>query len=279
MPPIYPPPDGTEQDSCRSSVSPPDRGWGTDLPMKWKPSVRAAGLGIAVAASILPASAQEKLPPPPPSSAVCPAIDEYGRLCTQDRWSRDCGAFVEVADRLGALYRSEREKLPSSGDSLLTTIWWGCGSATLSDVKRLLQQIGSKRALVVLKTEPYKSLPTATPVASGPPVVPAPSATCEDLSSPAEMRSCEATKLAAAQTAHRQAFQGCQHAVIQDLRPALDSAESSWEAMLPELCDASGESYDDADRAAYMRARCMLESTTERTQAMFAAHPECAPRE
>ena len=49
--------------------------------------------------------------------------------------------------------------------------------------------------------------------------------------------------------------------------------------MLPELCDASGEGYDDADRAAYMRARCMLESTSERTQAMFAAHPECAPKE
>jgi hypothetical protein len=248
--------------------------------MKSKWSMRAAGLAIAVAvaASIRPAAAQEKLPPPPPSSVVCPAIDEYGRLCTQDRWSRDCGAFVEVADRLGALYRSEREKLPNSGDSLLTTIWWGCGSATLSDVKLLLQQIGSKRALAVLKTEPYKSLPKATPFSSGSPIIPAPSATCEDLTDPAQMRSCEATKLAAAQTAHRNAFQGCQHAVIQDLRPALDGAESSWEAMLPELCDASGEGQDDADRAAYMRARCMFESTTERTQAMFAAHPECAPR-
>jgi hypothetical protein len=247
--------------------------------MKPNASLPAAWFTAAAAllASALPAAAQDKLPPPPPRSEVCPAIDEYGQLCTHDRWSRDCEAFVDVADRLGALYRSEYTKLPESGDSLLTTIWWGCGSATLSDIRRLLQQIGSKHALAVLKTEPYKSLPSAKPM-SGPAPPPATGPVCENLTSAAEMSACESTKQKAAQAAHRRAFEACQGVVVADLRDTLIGAESSWEAMLPELCDASGEGYDDPDRAAYMRSRCMLESTVERTQAMFAAHPECAPK-
>jgi hypothetical protein len=245
--------------------------------MKPKPSLRAARFAVAaaLATAALSAAAQDQLPPPPASSAVCPAIDEYGRLCTQDRWSRDCGAFVEVADKLGALYRSERDKLPNSGDALLTTVWWGCGTATLSDVKRLLQKIGSKRALAVLKTEPYKILPNARPLPAAP--APANVPSCDDLTEPAQMRACETTKLDTAQAAHRRAFAYCKSVVIADLREPLLSAESSWEEMLPELCEASGEGYDDPDRAAYMRERCMAESNVERTRAMFAAHPECMP--
>src|SRR5262249_61704736 len=64
-----------------------------------------------------------------------------------------------------------------------------------------------------------------------------------------------------------------------DPREPLIGAETSWEAMLPELCEASGEGYDEPDRAAYMRSRCMVDSTEERTRAMYAAHPECAPRQ
>jgi len=239
-------------------------------------SLPAAWLALALAASGV-ARAQDQLPPPPPRSEVCPAIDEYGNLCKRDRWSRDCGAFVAVADRLGALYRSEYAKLPESGDSLLTTIWWGCGSATLSDIKRLLQQIGSKQALAVLKTEPYKSLPNAQPM-SGPAPQPSYGPICENLTSAAEMSACESTRLRSARTAHRKAFESCNAVVDAGLREPLIGAEASWEAMLPELCGASGEGYDDADRAAYMRSRCMVESTEERTHAMYAAHPECAPR-
>jgi len=236
---------------------------------------------LAVAASLVAsdvARAQDQLPPPPPRSEVCPAIDEYANLCRHDRWSRDCGAFVAVADRLGALYRSEYAKLPESGDSLLTTIWWGCGSATLSDIKRLLQQIGSKQALAVLKTEPYKSLPTAQPMsAPAPPSSSGP--VCENLTSAAEMSACESTKLRSVGSAHRNAFESCKAVVDADLREPLIGAETSWEAMLPELCEASGEGYDEPDRAAYMRSRCMVDSTEERTRAMYAAHPECAPRQ
>jgi len=239
---------------------------------------RRSVLVAALLAAALPAAAQDQLPPPPPRKEVCPAIDEYGQLCARDRWSRDCSAFVDVADRLGALYRSEYQKLPESGDSLLTTIWWGCGSATLPDIKRLLQQIGSKRALAVLATEPYKSLPTAKPM-SAPAPPPAAGPVCENLTSAAEMSACESTKLRSAQSAHRQAFDACRQVVDADLRGTLVGSESSWEEMLPSLCEASGEGYDDPDRAAYMRSRCMFESTIERTQAMFAAHPECAPRE
>jgi len=244
---------------------------------------QSVALRIAVTVASLrliagpPAAAQDE-PPPPPSSSVCPSVEDDGLLCTSDSlgMSGNCGSFVVAADRLGGLYRAELQKLPDSKEALLSTSWWGCGPSNLYDVKRLLVRLGSAPALAVLKTEPYRSLPEVPP----PPPPPSPTGpfTCIDLQDPVERNLCAGAQLQSARAYHQAAFAQCKASVAGPLLDDLLNSESDFENQRRVLCDAdTSEAAEGAKLRAFDRARCLVQAYQERTQAMLALHPECAP--
>jgi hypothetical protein len=219
-------------------------------------------------------AAAQPAPAPPAASAVCPAIEEDGLLCSDDPMSENCEAFVSDADRLGALYRSELEELPDSRTSLLATNWWGCGPNSLAEVKALLVRIGTPQALAVLQREPYPSLPGAPPP---PPTGPAdPQLRCDDLTDPAERDACIELRLRAARAKHQRALARCRGRVAPGLRDDLAHDEASFKALLPARCDAEAAGAPDQDSRAFVRSRCLVQALEDNTRGMLAAHPECA---
>ena len=239
-------------------------------------------LGIAVAVASLraiagiPAVAAED-PPPPPSNIVCPSIEEDGMLCASDSLGLDgnCTDFIAASDRLGALYRTELQKLPDSKPALLSTSWWGCGPANLYEVKRLLVWLGSPPAIKVLKTEPYRSLPEVPPSAPPPPTA---SISCIGLQNPVDRNLCAGTKLQAARTEHQNAFEQCKTRVASAFHDDLLNSELAFENQLKALCDAdTAEAGESAQVRAFDRAECRATAYNERTAAMLGMHPECAP--
>jgi len=198
-------------------------------------------------------------------------------LCASDLWSGNCADFVVTADKLGALYRSELQKLPDSEQSLKTTIWWGCGSGTLYDLKRLLVAIGTESAKAVLVTEPYKSLPAVELPGASMQRAPA-QLTCVELPRQIERNSCIGTQLQEARTAHQLALDRCKDLVAPPLRDQLLAAESSFKAALPARCDAAADEdgTTDASLEAFNRSRCLAKALADRDRGMFEAHPECA---
>ena len=234
-------------------------------------------LGVAAVgwtASASPASAQPG-PTAPPSAVVCPGIEENGLLCSNDPMSGNCEDFVTSAAQLGALYRSQLAELPGSQESLLTTNWWGCGPNSLGDVKALLIRVGTPRALLVLKDQPYASLAGPPPPPAPPPGLADPQLNCVDLSSPAEQNACIGVRLQAAQDEHRRVFERCRDRVPPGLRDDLVDAEASFKALLPTRCGAQAAGQDDADLASFVHSRCLVKALTENTRGMLAAHPEC----
>jgi hypothetical protein len=228
----------------------------------------------AALCSATPARAQPAATPVP-MDAVCPAIDEDGDLCAADLASGNCADFVAAAARLAGLYRAELERLPGSERSLQTTIWWGCGSANLRDVKELLVRIGTPRARAVLEDEAYRSLPDAAPATrSSATVAPAPD--CDGLNAPSDRNACIDARLQAARVDHQRAFARCSALVVPLMRDDLRSEESTFQALLPERCDAQAADYDDPSQQTFIRSRCLVEALTERTRGMLEAHPECA---
>jgi hypothetical protein len=242
------------------------------------------GLVFRIAAAVtllcagIPAAAQDD-PPPPPEDIVCPAIEEDGLLCGSDplRMTGNCTSFVAAADRLGALYRTELQKLPNSKDSLLTTSWWGCGPSSLSDVKKLLASIGSEPAAVVLSTQPYPSLPPLPPPPPPPP--PADPLACIDLQNAVDRVLCAGTKLQAVRAYHQQAFARCKSVVTPGpLLDELETAESTFERQAPALCAAdTAEAGESAKFQAFDSASCLVTAYQRRTRSMFDLHPECRP--
>lgn len=238
----------------------------------WQSAV--IGIAIAVHALVVRPAAAQGDPPPPSASTVCPAIEGDGLLCASDSLglSGNCTSFIAAADRLGALYRAELEKMPDSKDALLTTSWWGCGPASLFDVKRLLTRLGSAPALAVLGTEPYRSLPAV-------PRRPAPTETlsCVDLQSPVDRNLCIGEKLEAVRELHQAAFARCKALVADALRDDLLESEASFERQLRPLCDTdTAEAGENAWFRCFDRSQCLVQSYRERTSAMLALHPECA---
>lgn len=237
-----------------------------------------AALAFAIA---LPAAAQND-PPPPPESIVCPAIEEDGMLCASDplRMDGNCVSFTAAADRLGALYRAELQKLGSdSKDSLLSTSWWGCGPSSLYDVKKLLVSIGSEPAKVVLTTEPYKTLP---PVPAGPPPPPPTEPlSCIDLQSPVDRNLCVGAKLQAVRAYHDAAYANCKSVVTPGpLLDQLTAAEKAFQAEAGPLCDAdTAEADERAAFKAFDRSSCLVTAYQRRTRSMFDLHPECRPQD
>lgn len=242
-------------------------------------SLARQSVSIAIAVTMQafagPAAVAQPDPPPPPESIVCPAIEEDGLLCATDSLGMDgnCADFVVAAGRLGALYRTEVQKLSGSKQALLTTSWWGCGPASLSDVKRLLARLGSEPARAVLQTEPYRSLPDVMPAATS-----APETMCIDLQSPVDRVVCVGAKLEAAREAHRAAFERCKAVDAGALREELLSAESSFQSQLQPLCAMdTAEADENTWFRAFDRSECLANAYRERTKSMLATHPECTP--
>ena len=246
-------------------------------------AIRRVVFGVAptvalLCAAALPAAAQTD-PPPSPESIVCPAIEEDGLLCGSDplRMTGNCTSFIAAADRLGALYRDELQKLPNSKDSLLTTSWWGCGPSSLNDVKRLLASIDTERAAAVLMTQPYPSLPALPPPPPPPP--PDEPLSCIDLPNPVDRSLCAGAKLKVVRAYHEQAYAHCKSVVTPG--PLLDqlvAAESAFEGQSSALCDAdTAEAGESATFRAFDRASCLVTAYQRRTRSMFDLHPECRP--
>ena len=246
----------------------------TDPPRALAPALA----GWTAACALLAASAGAQ--PAPPPDQLCPAIDEDYQLCSRDLLSGNCAEFVAAAETLAQLYQIQAAESPERGEMLLASNWWGCGSATLIDMKALLGRIGTPRAQALLAAEPFRRLPAAewqaAPPPSGPPA-PAVAPDCVSLPTPAEQAACAERDLAAARAAYRAALAACQAEVAPGLRDQLAQAERAWEAGVGPECEPDALEYSDPMLQAFARSRCLAEAARERTSSMLAAHPECTP--
>jgi hypothetical protein len=220
-----------------------------------------------------PAWADPAAPPPdyraPSAAGLCPALVDDYELCAGDLWSGDCADFVAHAARLGESYRAEVRAHPDWADELRSTIWWGCGSADLAQLRALLERIGSPQARAVMAAEPYRSLVrTEVPAAAEPDAAAPPGADCEAPASEAERAACAARALAAAKAHYQQFFGACREQVGPDQRPELLDGERSWEGMLSLECAGTGSTRDS----------CLARAYQERARSLSEMHPECAAR-
>jgi uncharacterized protein YecT (DUF1311 family) len=230
---------------------------------------------ILVSLAACAAAGADPAAPPSPEN-LCPAIDEGFQLCASDLMSGNCAQFVGAATTLAQLYQIQVAEAPQRAPQLLTTNWWGCGDASLGDMKALLVSLGSPGAQALLQQEPFTRLARA-PIAPAPPSGPAVVANCEDAPTPAEQDACAARELAAAQAAYQSALGACQAAVAPALRDSFTLAEQTWPTMRDAECNAEALEYDEPRLQRFARSVCVAGATRERTRAMRAAHPECPP--
>jgi uncharacterized protein YecT (DUF1311 family) len=231
-------------------------------------------------AGALLASAASAQPAPPPDQ-LCPAIDEGYQLCSNDLLGGNCGQFVAAAETLAQLYQIQAAESPERGEMLLTSNWWGCGSASLIDMKALLGRLGTPRAQALLGAAPFQRLPAAEWQAAPPmaaPPAPGVAPDCVSLPTPSEQAGCAARYLAAARAAYQRALSACQAAVAPGLRDQLAQAEQAWQTGLGPECDSAAFEYADPTLQAFARSQCLANATRERTRSMLAAHPECQAR-
>jgi uncharacterized protein YecT (DUF1311 family) len=160
---------------------------------------------------------------------------------------------------------------------LLSTNWWGCGDAPLTQMKGLLLRIGTPAAQAVLEQEPFARL--APPSGAGAPQPPAPTLEpdCVGEPTPGAQDACAAGELASAQGAYRRALANCSAAVAGPLRSELEGSEQAWQQLLPAQCDGATAEYDEPRLQAFARSQCLARAMRERTRGMLAAHPECRP--
>jgi len=239
----------------------------------------------AVASAVLASSggalaAESAVPPavePSSQQDVCPAIDEGFVLCSNDPWSGNCAQFVAAAGRLAQLYQIQVAETPERVPMLLSTNWWGCGDAPLTDMKGLLLRIGTPAAQGVLQQEPFSRL--SLPGSAGAPPPPAPTVVpdCESERTPDAQDACAARELASAQGAYRRALEACRALIAPSLRSALEGSEQAWEEELPAQCAAAALEYDEPRLQSFARSQCLAHAMRERTRGMLAAHPECRP--
>jgi len=237
----------------------------------------AHSLALVVLASSGSAFAQESPAPPDPSTPqdVCPAIDEGFVLCSSNPWSGNCAQFIAAAGRLAQLYQIQVAETPERVPMLLSSNWWGCGDAALTDMKGLLLRMGTPAAQAVLQQEPFSRL--TPPGSPGAPPPPAPTlvSDCEDEATPDARDACSARELASAQGVYRSALEACRALVAPSLRDALEGSEQAWEQELPGQCDAAALEYEEPRLQGYARSQCLARAMRERTRGMLSAHPEC----
>jgi uncharacterized protein YecT (DUF1311 family) len=240
--------------------------------------VPAAFLAARAAASALLCGTALAQPAPPPDR-LCPAIDEGYVLCSGDLASGNCGQFVAAAETLAQLFQIQAAESPDRVPMLLSTNWWGCGSATLIDMKALLGRLDRPRAQALLRSDPFQRLPAAewraSPPGARPPAGPPVAPDCVSLATPSAQAECAARDLAAVRAAHQSALQACQAAVAPGLRTELADAEAAWQQGLAPQCDAAAFEYQDPELQSFARSTCLANATRERTRSMLAAHPEC----
>ena len=236
----------------------------------------AHSLALALLASDA-ALAAESAAPPSTQQDPCPAIAEGFLLCSSDPWSGNCAQFVAAAGQLAQLYQLQVADTPERVPMLLSTNWWGCGDAALTDMKALLLRIGTPAARAVLQQEPFARLaPPATagaPTTSAPTVVP----DCENAPTPDAQDACAARELASARDLYRRTLEACKARVAAPLRSALDGSEQAWEQELPGQCDAAAFEYQEPRLQTFARSQCLAGAMRERTRGMLVAHPECRP--
>ena len=237
--------------------------------------VAARALAVRAGASAVFAAAAFAQPAPPPDP-LCPAIDEGYVLCSGDLASGNCGLFVAAAETLAQLFQIQAAESPERVEMLLSTHWWGCGSATLIDMKALLARLDRPRAQALLRADPFQRLPAAEWQAS-PPSTPAPPVApdCVSLPTPVAQAERAASYLGAVRAAYQSALQACQAAVAPGLRSELVAAEQAWQATLAPQCDPAASEYEDPALESFARSLCLAKATRERTRSMLAAHPEC----
>jgi len=230
----------------------------------------ASGAGLAAESPATSASG--------PSQDVCPAIAEGFELCASDLLSGNCEQFIAAAGRLAELYQIQVDETPDRVPRLLSTNWWGCGDATLTDMKELLLRIGTPVAQAVLRQEPFARL--ALPSAERAPQAPPPKTVGPDCAieeTPEARDACAAAELASAREGYQRAVASCSARVAPLLRGQLEGSEKAWQEMLPAQCDAAALEYEDPGLQAFARSQCLASSMRERTRGLLAAHPECRP--
>lgn len=214
------------------------------------------------------ADSEASIPPdyqPPGAQQLCGALTLDYELCDDDPQSGNCAGFVDAADRLGEIYRSELRAHPGWITDLRTTLWWGCGNANLEELRSLLARVDSAQAGAVLAQEPYRSLapaPAAAPVAR--PAAPE-EPDCITGATPEARSACAARALAEAKAAHAAAYDACRQRVGPAFRETLASGEQSFERMLPLECTGVD----------FTRDECLANAYRERTRTMLSTHREC----
>ncbi len=225
--------------------------------------------------------ASEAAAPPGPGApspqGVCPAIDEDFVLCSSDPWSGNCAQFVAAAGRLAQLYQIQVDDTPERTPLFLSTNWWGCGEATLGDMKGLLLRIGTPEARALLAQTPFSRLPAPTPEVAPSPPAPGVAPDCEGAPTPDARDACAASELASARVAYRRTLEACKVEIAAPLRSTLEGSEQAWEQGLPAQCDAAALEYDQPRLRAFARSQCLSRAMRERARGMLAAHPECGP--
>jgi hypothetical protein len=234
----------------------------------------------ALAASGATSAAESPAPTGSGSSSgpdVCPAIAEGFELCASDPWSGNCAQFVAAAGRLAELYQIQVDATPDRVPMLLSTNWWGCGDAPLTQMKGLLLRIGTPAAQAVLEQEPFARL--APPSAEGAPPTPVPTIgpDCAIEQAPDARDACAARELASARDAYQRVLRSCSANVAPGLRDEFEGGEQAWQQALPPQCDAAALEYQEARLQAFARSQCLASAMRERTRGMLAAHPECRP--
>src|SRR5262245_39927692 len=200
-----------------------DRRGGGDPTSYAPPAGRSTGHGAPAAFAAACAAASALLcatafaQPAPPPDRLCPAIDEGYVLCSGDLASGNCGEFVAAAETLAELFQIQAAESPDRVDMLLATNWWGCGSATLIDMKALLGRLDGPRAQALLRADPFQRLPKAEWQAAPPTARPPPgmqvAPNCVNLPTPSAQADCASRYLAAVRAAYQSALKACQAAV------------------------------------------------------------------
>lgn len=210
-----------------------------------------------------------------PAQDVCPAIDEDFALCSSDSWSGNCAQFVAAAGRLAQLYQIQVAEDPQRASMLLSTNWWGCGEASLTQIRELLLRIGTPEARAVLQQEPFSRLARQGSEQGPRPSAPPPEVDCENEPTPDAQDACAARELASAEHAYRRVFEACTARVAEPLRSSFQEDEQAWQQELPTQCDAAAFEYGEPRLQAFARSQCRASALRERTRGMLAAHPEC----
>jgi uncharacterized protein YecT (DUF1311 family) len=240
-------------------------------PLHFPRRALAAALAASALAGAPAARAQEPAPPDP----VCPAIAEGFEMCSDDLLSGNCPQFVAAAGALANLYQIQVAVTPERTPYFLATNWWGCGDATLLEMKALLARLATPAARAVLAQAPFAGLALAPP---GAPAAPTPTTApdCEAPPTSEGKRECAEAELGAARAAYREALAACRAAVAPGLADQLAGAELAWETSLPAQCAPAAMDYSDPALQDFARSQCLAQALRERTQGMLAAHPECA---